>query len=234
MLVGPGQAKIAVVIPALNEEIGIGSVLDNLQQALGSCVYGVVVVDGYSQDDTRKIAHEKGAIVLSQSKRGYGNALKAGFAYACEEFGADIVVMADGDGTYDPFDVPAMIKPILSNSSDLVVGNRFKRLDPDSMPLVNNFGNRFLSLIAKILLKTNIADTQCGMRAIKATFLKQIRIESEGMPFATQMLVELMRAGARVTEIPIRYHARQGSTKMKRFRYGYQILKVILTEAVFI
>lgn len=225
-------SKVAIVIPALNEEKGIGDMIDQLKDALQHHCFNIVVVDGYSTDNTKEIALEKGATVIAQPKKGYGDALKAGFSYACDSLNADVVVMADADCTYDAYDIPELIQPIISDKSDLVVGNRFDRMDSTAMSFLNKFGNKILSLVANLLLGVSVSDTQCGLRAMNARFLKQVKIDSDGMSFATQMLSKLSNSGARISEVPISYHVRKGKTKMKRFTYGFEILRVIFSEAL--
>lgn len=225
-----GEKKVVVVIPTLNEEEGIGFVLDRMERALQHYNHAVLVVDGHSTDETLKIAETKGASIILQPNIGYGDALNAGFSYACRYMGADVVVMADGDGTYDAFDVPAVVDLILADKSDIVIGNRFERMDCGAMPLINVFGNRILSLITKILLDIDISDTQCGLRAMRADSVRTVRIESHGMPFATEMLAKFKKMGARISEVPISYRARHGNSKMRRFRDGLAILRTIIAQ----
>ena len=113
--------KLVVVIPTLNEENGIGLVLDNLKVALHSYYCDVLVVDGYSIDKTVEIAKDRRANIIFQPSKGYGDAFRAGFNYACEKMNADIIVMTDADGTYDAFDVPIILGPILSKVSDILL-----------------------------------------------------------------------------------------------------------------
>ena len=225
-----GEKKVVVIIPTLNEEKGIGFVLDRISKALLHYNYGILVVDGYSSDDTLRIAKERGAEVVMQCGKGYGDALRSGFGYACREMGADVVVMADGDDTYDPFDVPAVVDPILTNESDVVIGNRFERMDGGAMPFVNLVGNRILSLIARILLDVDVSDTQCGLRAMNAFLVRKVRIGSSGMPFATEMLAKFRKRGARISQVPVSYRARRGASKLRRFNDGFSILRTIFAE----
>lgn len=225
-----GDRKIVVVIPTLNEEEGIGFVLDRIRKALRHYDYDVLVVDGHSSDDTSRIAKDRGAEIVLQAGKGYGDALNSGFSYACRYMGAEVVVMADGDGTYDPFDVPAVVDPILKDESDVVIGNRFGRMDCGAMPFINVIGNRILSLVVRILLDIDTSDSQCGLRAMRGELVRKTRIKSEGMPFATEMLAKFKKAGARFSQVPVSYHARKGDSKLRRFEDGFDILRVIFAE----
>ncbi len=224
--------RVVVVIPTLNEEDGIGFVLDNLAKVLDSYNYAVLVVDGFSSDDTVQIAKCKGATVIFQNGKGYGNALKNGLAYACKHLNGDILVMMDADGTYDAQDVPALVHQLLKNDADMVVGNRLLKKDKEAMSLINEGGNRILSLVANILLQLNVSDTQCGLRVLRSSLVKKVRIKADGMPFAIEMLSKAKKAGAKIAEIPISYHERKGFSKLNRFKDGFNIIKKIMVEAL--
>jgi glycosyltransferase involved in cell wall biosynthesis len=223
--------KVIVVIPTLNEQEGLSFVLDNLGQALCSYNYSILVVDGRSSDHTVKTAKDKGALVIFQRSKGYGDALRTGFAYAIGKLGADVIVMIDADGTYDPRDVPSMLSPVLENRADMTIGNRFDGMDGEAMPLINIIGNRMLSLAARLILQIDVSDTQCGLRAISSDIARKVTTEADGMPFAIEMLARIKKAGARVSEVPISYHERRGFSKLNRFEDGFSILRKILTES---
>ena len=99
--------------------------------------FSVIVVDGFSKDHTVEVANGNVASVIYQDKKGYGNALKTGFQYAIETSDAKIIVMMDADMTYDPRDIPWLLEPILTGGADLVVGNRFLKMQKGTMPLLN-------------------------------------------------------------------------------------------------
>jgi glycosyltransferase involved in cell wall biosynthesis len=227
-----GAEKVIVVVPTLNEETGVGFVLDSLERALHSYNYNALIVDGHSSDGTVKIAEDKGAFVIFQSSKGYGDALRTGFVYACDIFKADIVVMLDGDGTYDPYDIPSLLQVVLENKADMAIGNRFDRMDGDAMPFVNIVGNRLLSLVGRILLQLDVSDTQCGLRAIRSYLVRKIKTEADGMPFAIEMLAQAKKEGARISELPVSYHPRRGVSKLNRFGDGFDILRRIFAEAL--
>lgn len=224
--------KVIVVIPTLDEETGIGFVLDSLEHALHSYNYDVLIVDGHSSDRTVKIAEDKGASVIFQRRKGYGDALRTGFIYADDNFKADIVVMIDADGTYDPSDIPSLLQVVLENKADMVIGNRFDKMDGDAMPLTNIVGNRILSLVGRILLQLDVSDTQCGLRAIRSDLGRKIKTEDDGMPFAVELLARAKKAGARISEVPVSYHPRRGVSKLSRFEDGFSIFRKILAEAL--
>ena len=218
--------KITVVIPTLNEVKAIGKVLSGVHDSLIGFDYRVLVVDGRSIDGTDKIAREMGADVIYQQGKGYGDALKTGFFYARKRLDAKIIVMMDADLTYDPKYIPELIAPILKNKADMVVGNRFAEMQRGSMPLVNKFGNRLLSLVAKLALGLGVYDTQSGMRAFKSRLLDSMTLVAVGMPLAMEILAEALSADARICEVPISYRPRVGETKLNPIKDGGRILGV--------
>jgi dolichol-phosphate mannosyltransferase len=222
------MVRIAVVIPTLNEAGSIGKVLDEISETLKGEDFEVLVVDGHSEDGTADIARSKGVKVIYQKNRGYGDALKTGFLYARNKLNADVVVMMDADLTYDPKDIPNLIGPILRGQADMVVGNRFPGMQKGAMAPLNKIGNKVLSWIARRTLKINVHDTQCGIRAFKAELVDHMNLTCEGMPFATEMLIEAKFAYARILEVPVAYRPRVGSAKLNPIRDGLMILGTII------
>jgi dolichol-phosphate mannosyltransferase len=222
------EGNIVVVIPTLYEEKGIGLVIDGINKAMHQYNPTVLVVDGYSKDKTVEIAKEKGASIIYQRADGYGDALMTGFEYANNHINADIIVMMDADGTYDPDDIPELLTPLLKNQADLVIGNRFRGMKRGAMTFTNRIGNRILSWIARRSLRIKVTDTQCGLRAFRANLIRNLHIKTEGMSFATEMLAEAKQAGARILEVPIAYHPRIGDAKLNPIKDGMRILGTIL------
>ena len=112
-----------LIIPAFNEGARLGAVLDTIERAGTGCK--VVVVDDGSLDDTSDVARMKGATVLRHPfNLGYGAALQTGYKYALQ-MRADVVIQMDADGQHDPSDINTLLRPILDDELDLVVGSRF-------------------------------------------------------------------------------------------------------------
>ena len=220
--------KIAIVIPTLNEREAVGKVLDGVKDGMDGYQYRMLVVDGHSIDGTEEIAIKKGAEVIYQRGKGYGEALKTGFFYARKRLDAEVIVMIDADLTYDPKDIPELVAPILNDEADFVVGNRFAGMQKGAMPLINRVGNRVLSLIAKFTLRLKIYDTQSGIRAFRSELLDSMNMVTRGMPFAIEMLAEALSADARIHETPVSYRPRVGKTKLNPIKDGGRILGITL------
>jgi glycosyltransferase involved in cell wall biosynthesis len=218
------STMIAIVIPTLNECKAVGKVVTAVKSAMNGYNYQLLIVDGHSTDGTDQIAKEKGAAVIYQRGKGYGDALKTGFVYARKRLGAKILVMLDADMTYDPKHIPALVTPILKDEADMVVGNRFAGMQKGAMPFVNRIGNRVLRLVAKLAVGLNVCDTQSGMRAFKSELLDSMNLVAVGMPLAMEMLAEAHAVDARIREVPISYMPRVGETKLHPIKDGGRIL----------
>ena len=219
-------ARIAVVIPTLNECEAVGKVLGGVKSAMDGYEYRVLIVDGHSVDGTDEIARNMGADVIYQRGRGYGDALKTGFVHARKRLDAKVIVMMDADLTYAPKDIPRLVAPILKDEADIVVGNRFAGMQKGAMPFVNRVGNRVLSLVAKLALGLNVYDTQSGMRAFKSELLESVNLVAVGMPLAMEILAEALSVDARIREVPISYSPRVGETKLDPIKDGGRILGI--------
>ena len=220
---------IVVVIPTLNEENGIAPTISSIKEALGARYsYKIVVVDGLSSDKTVEIAKSMGAKVIRQRRRGYGDALQAGFCFVDTRMKASIMVMMDSDGTYDPEDIVNMADIINSGEADFVIGNRFAKMDKKAMTTTNRIGNKMLSAIARKSLNIKISDTQCGIRAFRSDLASIFYNTSVGMPFATEMLALSHQYHIKIKEIPVSYHERIGDTKLNPIQDGARILGTTL------
>lgn len=221
--------EIVIVVPALDEEPTIGDVIDGIRAALRPNKTEILVVDGGSSDRTAEIAQQKGATVLQQDGTGYGDALRTGFEFAnLNHKEADLIGMMDADATYDPRDLPALLKPLLQDQADLVVGNRMAGMEHGAMSVTNHIGNRLLSLAIRNLLHIEVHDTQSGLRLFRSDLARCIDLRTTGMAFATEMLIEAKEASARIREVPISYRQRIGKTKLRPLADGLGIAATVL------
>lgn len=216
--------RVYVIIPALNEAESIGEVIQSTERALGRLDHEIIVVDGFSTDDTALLANRLGAVVLEEKEHGYGGAYLTGFEYALSDSEESIVIMIDADSTYDPKDIMALIEPILEGKADITLSNRFAHIEPHAMSLRNRVGNKIISKIVSRLYGVDVQDSQTGFRAISSKCLRSMFLEANGMPFATEMLIEARKLGARVLEVPGRYQKRIGESKVRPLHDGYSIV----------
>jgi dolichol-phosphate mannosyltransferase len=225
---GTREERIVVIIPALNEEQTIGDVLAECHETLNGKNYDILVVDGRSSDETVRISRQKRAQVIFQKGTGYGDALVSGFGHALRVLKPDVVVMMDADGTYAPRNISDLLKPIIDNEADMVIGDRFAGLEEGSMSFISRVGNRFFSGLSKRLFNTGSLDTQSGFRAFRTEMLSNLVFRNPGMAFASEMIVEVKNAKYRVMQVPVTYKLRRGKSKLRPFRDGWYILGVLV------
>ncbi len=223
---------VSVVIPCLNEEDSAQKCLKALRETIlrESISAEVIVVDNGSTDRSAPIIEEEarafpGLRLVREERRGYGSACLRGF----REARGEIIYMADMDGTYDFSDIPRFVDEI-SKGNDLVVGNRFSGgIDPGAMPPLHRFlGNPLLSTLVRVLFKAPLGDMHCGARAITRRGFEAIGLRTSGMEFASEMIVKSAKQRLRMAEIPVRYRARTGASKLRSFSDGWRHLRFIL------
>ncbi|MGZ5561643.1 MAG: glycosyltransferase family 2 protein [Halobacteriota archaeon] len=211
--------KISVVIPTINEP-AIEGVLHDVFEALKDQDKEVIVVDK-STDETPVRAAELGAKVIHQTGTGYGDAYITGFKHISKD--SEVVVILDGDYTYDPYDIPALLQPI-NDGVDFVIGNRFALMDKEAMSKRNALGNKMLTAMIRYLYHVQITDSQSGMRAIRRSALADLRLQSPHMAFASEMIIDAQKVGLTITEVPISYRKRVGDAKLDPFRDALSIV----------
>jgi glycosyltransferase involved in cell wall biosynthesis len=223
--------RIAVVIPALDEEEAIGLVLAEIPQGVAE----VVVVDNGSRDRTAEVARAAGARVVSEPRRGYGQACLAGIAAAD---GADVFVFLDGDHSDHPRQLPDVLAPILAGEADLVIGSRaLGRRGKGSHPLHAVLGTRLSVALMNRLIGTRATDLG-PFRAVTAEALGRLDMRDRNFGWTVEMHVKAARRGLRVREVPVDYRPRVGRSKVSgtllgSVRAGAKILGTIARHALF-
>lgn len=216
--------RIAVIIPCLNEEATIDRVLEGFREYLPAAA--LYVVDNESHDKTAQVAQQHGALVLRETRRGKGFAVRRAF----REVEADVYLLVDGDDTYPSEAADRMLEPILNGVADVVVGTRFGSQRSEFSP-VNRLGNQILLRILNTLFRVNVTDLLSGYRAMTREFVKQVPVLSAGFELETELSILAFRRGFRTVEIPVRLRSRPpGShSKINVTRDGFRILSAILT-----
>ena len=217
--------RVSVVIPCLNEAETIAECVQQARTVLdANAIAGeVVVVDNGSTDGSGKLARDAGALVVEESRRGYGSAYLAGLAVAQ----GDYIVMGDADLTYDFGEIPKFLRE-LENGAQVVIGNRMENIEPGAMPLLSRLGNPLLSGFLNVLHRTNVHDAHCGMRALRRDVVPVLNLRTVGMEFASEMVIRATREHLDVREVPISLHPRVGESKLSPFRDGWRHLRLIL------
>jgi glycosyltransferase involved in cell wall biosynthesis len=219
-------SKLSIVIPALNEESGIGCTIDEIpvdKLALLGYTTEIIVVDGNSSDNTVGIAKSRGAIVVVEPRRGYGRAYKTGFQSAH----GDYIATLDADGTYPAEMIPSLLSKLVEDNLDLISTNRFACLDDGAMSLSHRLGNKVLSSVGRFFFRIPIIDSQSGMWVFKRSLLNIVSVSSDGMGFSQEFKIRSFQ-NAVCRELPIYYRRRVGEVKLGTFRDGLKNLREMI------
>lgn len=221
---------IKAVIPAFNEENGIGSVIIEIPDGL---VDEVVVVNNASTDQTEKVARQSGATVLVENRMGYGRACLKGIQYISEqEVKPDIVVFIDADYSDYPEEMPLLVDPILNEGFDLVIGSRaLGQKEVGSMTPQQVFGNWLATTLLKLLYGVKFTDLG-PFRAIKYDKLMELDMQDKTYGWTVEMQLKAAKAGFSCTEVAVNYRRRIGFSKISgtvkgTLMAGYKIIWTI-------
>ena len=229
-----GEGKnifISVIIPVFNEEATVGDIVIRTKKTMETIAFRheVIVVDDGSTDKSADIAQHHNVRVIRNGHQGKGYALRSGFKHARGE----LVVTLDGDGSHKPEEIPLVLRYLIQNIADFVVGSRFanSEVKKAKIPKINRTGNRLFNTLTGYLTGVKISDTQSGFRAIRASLIKQMKLTSHGYEVESEMLVKALRMGARVKETPISFDQRtMGNSKLDPIRDGTRIFYAIITS----
>ena len=225
--------KVAVIVPARNEEAALPGVLAEIPPG---AAHAILVVDNGSSDRTAEVAHSGGALVIGEPRAGYGYACAAG-SRAAVQLGAGILVFLDADGSFDPTQIPDLVAPLKEGRADLVLCSRTAGgMEPGAMPPHARFGNWLVAWLMRSLYGLRVTDLG-PYRAIRADLLSRLGMREMTYGWPVEMMVKAARCGARVVEVPVRYRVRRGGrskvsgTVKGTLKATYAILFVTLRHA---
>ncbi len=224
MAAGGDTVRVAVVLPCYDEEAAIGETIAGFRAALpGASIH---VYDNNSSDRTAEIARAAGATVRTERQQGKGHVVRRMFA----DVDADVYVMADGDLTYDPKAAPAMVRMLVDDQLDMVVGTRLHEA-ADAYRGGHVLGNRLFTGLLARLFGRSFSDIFSGYRVFSRRFVKSFPVLSAGFEIETEISVHALELRMPVGELGTAYDARpEGSaSKLSTYRDGWRILKTIGT-----
>ena len=224
--------KLAILIPCYNEAEGIGKVLDKFpRNKLEHNGYKstIIVIDNASTDDTAGVARQHGAKVITEAKKGKGNAMRAGFAAVPKD--TNFVVMLDGDDTYDAGEITRMVEPLNNKFCNVVIGSRLSgKMHQGAMRNFNRLGNWFFTHIVRMYYRVNVTDVLTGYFAWTKKSIDELapHLVSDGFAIEMEMITKMARLGHDIYSVPISYTPRSGETNLRPFYDGRRILNMFI------
>jgi glycosyltransferase involved in cell wall biosynthesis len=217
--------KIAVLLPAYNEEVTIVKVIEDYRRVLPHA--DIYVYDNNSKDKTNQLAREAGAIVRFEPRQGKGNVVRSMF----REIDADYYIMADADDTYPAAEVEALLQPLRDGLADMTIGDRLSNgtYAEENKRGFHGFGNNLVRLLVNKLYKGNYNDIMTGYRGFNRLFVKNFPVLSPGFEIETELSIHSLDKRFKLVEVPITYKDRpEGSeSKLSTFSDGFKVLRMI-------
>jgi UDP-N-acetylglucosamine---dolichyl-phosphate N-acetylglucosaminyltransferase len=220
--------RVAIVIPAYNEERTIIEVIHGLKR------HGfarLIVVDDGSSDRTGKLAYQEGVILLRHIlNRGLGGALGTGINAALR-LGAEAIVTFDADGQHDPDDIARLLEPIKKGEADVVIGSRM--LEPIGMPYPRRLANWAANVVTYLLFGGWTTDSQSGLRAFSSEAAARMQIMTNGMEVSSEIIAETVKHRLKCKEVPVKaIYTDYSLSKGQSFHVGLRtLMKLILAKA---
>ncbi len=217
--------KVSIIVPAYNEEKGIGALIDEIKERMKGYEYEMLVVDDGSGDNTAKVVREKEVALIQHPKnRGYGAALKSGIRKAKYE----TIVITDADGTYPVSELPVLIKYI--GEYDMVVGARSSQ----NIPCLRRPAKFLLNRLANYLTDVEIPDLNSGLRVFKKDIaVSFFNLLPDGFSWTTTITLAMLTNDYLVKFIPINYQKRQGKSKIRPIQDTYNFIQLIIRTVMY-
>ena len=219
--------RIAILIPCYNEEGAIGQVIRDFTGQLPNAE--LYIFDNGSTDRTIEEATAAGAHVRRETRRGKGHVLRA----MCQQVAADIYVMVDRDATYPADKIHELLRPVLDDEADMVIGSRLHTGSESRFKVLNLLGNRLFRFLLNTIFQVHITDLLSGYRVMNRQLVKGVPFLSRGFESETELTIKCLARGYRLLEVPINLGPRPEGTrsKIRVFQDGLLILDTIFALA---
>ncbi|TWS95484.1 glycosyltransferase family 2 protein [Streptococcus sp. sy018] len=219
------QEKIAVLLPAYNEEVTIQKVISDFQKVLPQAT--IYVYDNNSKDKTNQLAKASGAVVRFEPRQGKGNVVRSMF----REIDADYYIMVDADDTYPADEVNKLLDPLRQGQADMTIGDRLSNgsYAKENKRGFHDFGNNLVKGLINRLYQGNYEDIMTGYRGFNRLFVKTFPVLSPGFEIETELSIHALDKRFKLVEVPITYQDRpEGSeSKLSTFSDGFKVLRTI-------
>ncbi len=226
--------KLSIIVPVYNEAGTIRDLLKRVRAVPLPVEKEIICVDDFSRDGTWDLlqveAQSPDTRVLRHAvNMGKGAAVRDGLAQAT----GDILMIQDADLEYDPEDYPKLLEPILRGETQVVYGSRFQG-QAESMSLLHNFGNRFVTLVTNVLYGVRLTDMETCYKVFTRDVARGLRLASPRWGFDPEITAKILRQGYHIKEVPISYHGREFFEGKKiRWQDGFTVVKTLIWYRVF-
>lgn len=218
--------EITILMPCLNEEKTIGKCIDKAMHFLDTNHLNgeVLIVDNGSTDFSLKIIKGKNVRCVRENKKGYGNALVTGIKNARGKY----IIMCDCDDSYDLTNLMPFVYS-LKNGNDLVIGNRFAKIEEGAMKISHYYGVKVLTFIGNILYGTRLNDYHCGLRAFNKDKILKLNLVCGGMDFASEIIIKSAKNNYKIVEVDtiLKKDGREGKSHLRTIRDGILHIKCL-------
>jgi len=226
--------KISLVIPTKNEGLTIGDVIKSAR----SFVDEIIVIDGYSSDNTLDIARSllgEDNVFLQKTKRGgKGAALRDAIGIVS----GDVIVFMDADGSHEAEDIPRLVEPILKDEADMVIASRTKGGSDEAFMtiegMIRHTGGYIATMIINYRWGASLTEVENGFRAVRTSSIKKLNLVSDDFEIEQEMIIKALKKNMRVTEIGSHEYARKaGESKLptgKAWRFVWHLIKEMVTD----
>lgn len=218
------MSEIVAIIPAYNEEAGIGSIILRTQQYVDR----IIVVDDGSVDKTVDVVKLTNVELIQHHKnKGKGEALKSAFALLNDD---DIVVTIDADGQHNPDEIPNLLKPILDQEADIVNGSRYLTGTDENTPHYRRVGQKVLDKATNFASGIDLTDSQSGFRAFSSRSIGAFNFNESGFAVESEMIADASQACLKIIEVPIKVRYDVGTSTKNPVVHGVKVLSDIVRD----
>ncbi|WP_049804974.1 glycosyltransferase family 2 protein [Natrinema pellirubrum] len=217
-------------MPTLNEEAGIAECIERAKTAISELgMTAEIILSDSSTDRTPEIGRDLGAIVHEPDQSGYGYA----YRYAFDRARGEYIIMGDADTTYDFEQIPRLLAHLREQDADIVMGSRLEgEIKPGAMPSLHQYvGNPLLTKFLNAFYGAGVSDAHSGFRIFTREAYETMNLETTGMEFASEMIMEAGAQDLDIVETPIVYHEREGKETLDSFSDGWRHVRFMLVNA---
>ena len=230
--------KISVIIPCYNEFFTIEKIIEKINSFFLSSEnnYEIIVIDDYSTDGTRQILQNKlfnkiSKLILNDKNYGKGFSVRQGIKVSS----GDIVLIQDADLEYDPSDYTKLIKPIINNYADVVIGSRFVGADEKRVLFYwHSLGNKLLTLLSNLFSNLNLTDMENCYKVFRSEVIKSIKLSENRFGFEPEIIAKIAKINLRIFEVGVKYYGRKYSEGKKiTWKDGFSAIRCIIYYNLF-